>query len=60
LLIERYKYFSKFPSRHKQAWYVYPSHELQPGKHLLFENIGIVPVRVNDYSDIYLLPWENS
>lgn len=56
LLIERAKYFRKFPGREHPAWYVYthdPKDEGEKGKHFFLEGIGINCVRAHDYTEIY-------
>lgn len=58
LLIERAKYFSKFPERKKEAWYIYTGDKLASGKILFFRTLGIKPVRVDRYEEIYIKPWK--
>jgi len=56
LLIERARYFSKFPDRSHPAWYVYPhkpDDDREPGKLFFLEGIGVRPVRVASYDAIY-------
>lgn len=56
LLIERAKYFRKFPDRRHDAWYVYvddPNDERQAGKLFFLEEIGITPVHARSFDDIY-------
>lgn len=53
LLIERAKYFQKFPERKKKGWYVCTQKEKNEGKRFFFENLGIEMVCLNDYNDIY-------
>lgn len=53
LLIERAKYYEKFPYRRHSGWYVCPETETSQGKRLFLENVGIDIVEVNDYDDIY-------
>jgi hypothetical protein len=55
LLIERARYFKKFPGRAKQGWYVYAQQEanLDPGKSLFLKGVGIEPYPVATYDDIY-------
>ncbi len=62
LLIERAKYFKKFPGRRKKGWYVAPKKE-QPddralGKIKFLEAIGLALVETDDYSGIYETPWQ--
>ena len=56
LLIERAKYFRKFPHRFKPAWYVYPASENSPedrAKYFFLSSIKVRPVEVGNYDDIY-------
>lgn len=55
LLIERAKYFRKFPARAKQGWYVYvgDSSDIDAGKDLFLRGVGVEPFAVPDYSSMY-------
>jgi len=55
LLIERVKYFNKFPDQRKAAWYVHPksSGEINPGKKFFLNNMGIEVLEVADFDAIY-------
>lgn len=55
LLIERAKYFRKFPMRAKKGWYVYVqgAHDIDPGKELFLRGVGIEPYAVPGYSHLY-------
>ena len=53
LLIERARYFKKFPERKKDAWYVYTGTLNNDGKQFFLEGVGIVPLHVASYDDIY-------
>lgn len=56
LLIERARYFAKFPKRAQKAWYVHKPDSkdgAEAGKHFFLEELGIRCVRVADYSEIY-------
>lgn len=54
LLIERKKYFNKGGVINHKGWYVYKNGESFPnGKDLFLNSVGILPVPVDDYSDIY-------
>ncbi len=53
LLIERAKYFKKFPEREKPAWYVHTTKEDNQGKFYFLRGVGIEPVGVSSYDDIY-------
>jgi hypothetical protein len=57
LLIERAKYFLKFPKLKQPAWYVYSGKE-EAGKLMFFKSLGITPIKTKDYAEIYLEPWE--
>ena len=62
LLIERAKYFRKFPDRKKKGWYVIKKPKKEDdkysGKKYFFEKIGFEVVEVENYSDIYETPWK--
>lgn len=53
LLIERARYFKKFPERKKDAWYVYAGKAHNDGKQFFLEGVGVIPLHVNSYDDIY-------
>lgn len=54
LLLERKKYYKKFPDRVHQGWYVYKEDEMfQQGKELFMKGVGLEPVAVKEYSEIY-------
>lgn len=53
LLIERARYFRKFPDRRKRAWYVHTRKERGSGKLYFLNAIGIEPVEVPDFDTIY-------
>jgi len=53
LLIERAKYFRKFPTRRQDAWYVYAGDMNNEGKKFFLEGVGIKLVGVDTYDDIY-------
>ena len=54
LLLERKKYYKKFPDRVHQGWYVYKEDEMfQQGKELFMKGVGLKPVAVKEYSEIY-------
>jgi hypothetical protein len=61
LLIERAKYFKKFPDRKKIGWYVAPKNEKPDdraiGKVRFLEGIGFEIIEVDDYDGIYATPW---
>lgn len=54
LLIQRAKYFIKFPERRKSAWYIYSKQDhLSNGKRFFLEGVGVIPLEVNDFGDLY-------
>lgn len=53
LLVERARYFRKFPQHLQKAWFVYTDPEESPGKLLFLKGIGIEPVKVSSYEEIY-------
>ncbi|MDE5578611.1 MAG: hypothetical protein K2I85_01465 [Alistipes sp.] len=53
LLIERAKYFKKFPERAKKGWYICRSNDLTNGKRFLLEHIGFEVVALDSYKDVY-------
>ena len=53
LLIERARYFKKFPNRKQKAWYVHSKSQDNPGKEFFLEGVGIEAVQVEGYDDIY-------
>lgn len=62
LLIERAKYFKKFPDRKKAGWYITTRtgtpDARSAGKALFLKNVGLNVVEVNSYDEIYKDPWE--
>jgi len=55
LLIERAKYFKKFPKRRHDAWYVYNGgdEKKNEGKLYFLNGIGVIPVKVDSYEELY-------
>jgi hypothetical protein len=53
LLIERARYFKKFPNRKKRGWYVHTESLEDSGKKLLLEGVGVELVKVDDYEELY-------
>ena len=53
LLIERARYFRKFPHRRKLAWYVDTDDLKNSGKAFFLEGVGIQVIKANDYDEIY-------
>ena len=59
LLIERMKYFKKFPARKHNGWYLKAKEEgLSEGKKLFLEKIGFEILEVDTYKDIYSNMWK--
>lgn len=63
LLIERERYFRKFPDRRQPGWFVFThqsSDKTQAGRVFFLNGIGIECVRTEGYSEIYDIPaWEH-
>ncbi len=61
LLIERAKYFKKYPSRKKKGWYVIPKVENRDaatlGKLRFLKGLGFELIETDDYEDIYEKAW---
>ncbi len=53
LLIERARYFRKFPKRKKGAWYVHTDETDGSGKLFFLNAVGVEPFRVGSYDDMY-------
>ena len=53
LLIERARYFKNCPEVSKEAWYVYAGERHADGKQFFLESVGVTPLRVDSYEDIY-------
>ena len=53
LLIERAKYFKRFPHRGKPGWYVYIRDQPDPGKHLFLNAVGIEPTAAASHNELY-------
>ena len=56
LLIERAKYFKKFPLRQKPAWFLYAPSQgdtFAPGKRYFLERVGFQIVCAESYMDMY-------
>lgn len=62
LLIERAKYFKKYPKRAKKGWYVIPKNENPDaatiGKLRFLKGLGFDLVEADDYAGIYDAPWK--
>ncbi|WP_295939031.1 hypothetical protein [uncultured Alistipes sp.] len=59
LLIERTKYFKKFPARKHKGWYITTKNSCSTdaGKKFFLEHVGFEVIEVDDYSDIYEKIW---
>lgn len=54
LLLERARYFKKFPSRRKEGWFVCCNRDkMTEGKRFFLENTGIEIIRLRDYDEVY-------
>lgn len=53
LLIERARFFRKFPYHHQPAWYVEDSKDENQGKKLFLESVGIETIQAYNYEEIY-------
>lgn len=53
LLIERARYYKKFPERKMPAWYVHKGSLNSDGKRFFLEGVGIQALNVAGYRDIY-------
>lgn len=53
LLIERARYFKKFPVRKKNAWYVSTKNADSEGKHFFLDAVGVECIYVKSYDDLY-------
>ncbi|UCV13499.1 SIR2 family protein [Quatrionicoccus australiensis] len=52
LLIERAKYFKKFPDRRQESWFAHVGDE-SPGKQYFFKSVGIKLLQVHSYDELY-------
>ena len=60
LLIERARYFRKYPDREKPAWYVHSHDDPGSGKLFFLDSIGIKPVKADNFDEIYgSSTWQN-
>lgn len=59
LLIERKKYYNRFPERKRKGWYLTRRQNTPAymGKKFFLNSVGIEVIEVEDYDDIYLHPW---
>lgn len=58
LLIERAKYFKKFPERKHKGWFLVQKNSLSDGQKLFFHSVGIEVIEVENYQNIYQDIWE--
>jgi len=58
LLIERAKYFRKFPERKHKGWFLVQKNSLSDGQKLFFHSVGIEVIEVENYQNIYQDIWE--
>ncbi|WP_156359694.1 hypothetical protein [Sphingomonas sp. Leaf28] len=63
LLIERARYFAKFPDRRQSAWFIQrdkPDDDTAAGRRFFLEGVGIECIDVTTHSDIYESPaWDD-
>ena len=52
-LIERKKLYQKFPKLKRRAWFVYKGNVDENGKAFFLKAIGVEPVKVHSYEEIY-------
>ena len=52
LLLERARYFNKFPERKKKGWYVCCD-EVSEGQRFFLENTGIEIIKLKNYKEVY-------
>lgn len=59
LLIERIKYFKRFPERKHKGWYINKrsNNGTDQGKKFFLERVGFEVIEVDDYPDIYENIW---
>lgn len=61
LLIERAKYFRKFPERKRKGWYIVKPDNINTqykGKKYFLEKLGFEVIEADNYDDIYKTPWK--
>jgi hypothetical protein len=60
LLIERKRYFQRFPERNYQGWYLMKRSQngQDGGKKLFLQGVGITVIEVDSYDDVYKTIWE--
>lgn len=57
LLIERAKFFLRYPQRKQPAWYIHTQYD-SAGKLMFFKSLGIEPVEAKNFDEIYGEPWQ--
>lgn len=60
ILIERIKYFRRFPERKYNGWYIKTRNRrgTDTGKKFFLERVGFEVIEVDDYSDVYEAIWK--
>lgn len=53
LLLERSRLFKNFPSLRRRGWFVCTKDGVSPGRELFLRGVGLTPIRVKDYHEIY-------
>ncbi len=53
LLLQRIKYFKAHEKLAKGGWYIYKAGDINPGKDLFLRSVGIKPVAVDSYDEMY-------
>lgn len=54
LLIQRMKYFHKYPERKRKGWYVGLKSDMKEGKKFFLEHVGFELIQLKSYKEIYL------
>lgn len=57
LLIERAKYYKKYPSRSQLGWYITTQNEINEGKTFFLESVGIQTINLSSYTELYEDLW---
>lgn len=53
LLIQRARYFRSFENRKQPAWYIHKNEPAKAGKLMFLSGVGVTPVKVGSYDEIY-------
>lgn len=53
LLIERSKYFRKYPERKRDGWYVCTKRDLTPGKSFFLQKVGFEIIQLKNFEEVY-------